>query len=395
MTGALTLRRVPLMNIRAHPVRAAILLFFAFALAACVFGGLVTVDGMRSELSLSERRLGADLVVYPTFCLNQVDKKRLLMIGTPVACDQARSTLSRMDDNEDIAAVSYQLYIADTRPDGTPLWIVGYDPATDFVISPWMREGEDAAPPTGSVAVGAAVEDADGQVTLFGRQWPVGAHLLETGSELDNAVVVSMDTLTQVIAASVESGVGTYASVQPNQDFSAALVKVDDSRDVQSVTEWINLYVRKVTAVRSDEALVTTASDIRAHRSLTLGVLGFAWLVLLVALVVAQFALMNERQHEVYVWRTIGASRATIARVVAIESLILHAVGACVGVLVAAAALPLAHDAFALAALAAPGRSLPLAALTVVALVAFGVAGTRLALARVYRSVSGQKLAPI
>ena len=47
------------------------------------------------------------------------------------------------------------------------------------------------------------------------------------------------------------------------------------------------------------------------------------------------------------------------------------------------------------AALAAPGRSLPLAALTVVALVAFGVAGTRLALARVYRSVSGQKLAPI
>ena len=35
MTGALTLRRVPLMNIRAHPVRAAILLFFAFALAAC------------------------------------------------------------------------------------------------------------------------------------------------------------------------------------------------------------------------------------------------------------------------------------------------------------------------------------------------------------------------
>lgn len=206
MTGALTLRRVPLMNIRAHPVRAAILLFFAFALAACVFGGLVTVDGMRSELSLSERRLGADLVVYPTSCLNQVDKKRLLMIGTPVACDQARSTLSRMDDNEDIAAVSYQLYVADTRPDGTPLWIVGYDPATDFVISPWMREGEDAAPPTGSVAVGAAVEDADGQVTLFGRQWPVGAHLLETGSELDNAVVVSMDTLTQVIAASVESG---------------------------------------------------------------------------------------------------------------------------------------------------------------------------------------------
>ena len=119
MSKALSLRRVPLMNIRAHPIRSLVIAILALAQAACVFGGFVLVDAMRSELSLAERRLGADLVVYPTTCLNQVEKKRLLMLGTPVGCHQPRSALARMSSNEDIAAVSYQLYVSETLADGS------------------------------------------------------------------------------------------------------------------------------------------------------------------------------------------------------------------------------------------------------------------------------------
>ena len=382
MTRDLTLRLVPVKNIRAHPVRAAIILVLALAQAACVFVGLVALDGMRAQLSLAERRLGADLVVYPTTCLNQVDKRQLSMLGTPAQCDQPRAALSRMEANEDISAVTVQLAIADTQPDGTPLWIVGYDPATDFVISPWIAEGEGAAPPTGTVAVGAAVrQDPDGQVTLFGKQWSVGAHLEATGTDTDTIVFVTMDTLRQVIAASAESGVDAYASLNPDQDYTVALVRVTNPSDVGAVTEWINLYVRKVTAVRSDVAVAATASDVSAHRSVLLGILGAAWLILLAALMVAQATLMNERRHEIFVWRSIGASRATIARVMTAESLIVHAAGALAGVVVGAAALPLLGDAPTLAALTTPARSAPLALMTVALLVAFGVAGTRLALA--------------
>lgn len=396
MTASFTLRRVPLKNIRAHPVRAAIILVLALAQAACVFGGLVALDGMRAQLGLAERRLGADLVVYPTACLNLVDKRALSMLGTPVSCNQPRATLARMDANEEIAAVTFQLSISQTRPDGTTQWIIGYDPATDFVVSPWIAEGEGHAAPEGTVTIGSAAEQTPaGEVTLFGKQWPVGAHLEATGTDWDHAVFVSMDTLPQIIAASVESGVDTYASLIPSRDYTVALVRVADSRQVDSVTEWINLYVRKVTAVRSDVAVSATASDVRAHRSALLGVLGAAWLVLLAALMVAQLTLMNERRHELYVWRSIGASSATIARVVTAESLMIHVAGALSGVLVGAAAVPLLGDASALAALTTPSRSAPLAGLTVVLLVAFGVAGTRLALARVAAAVQGQKLAPI
>lgn len=392
MSNALSLRRVPLMTIRAHPVRSIIIAVLALAQAACVFGGLILVGAMRVELTLAERRLGADLVVYPTACLNQVEKKRLLMLGTPVGCHQPRSALARMSSNEDIAAVSYQLYVSETLADGSTRWIVGFEPETDFALSPWIAEGEGTSLPRGSVLVGSAVPGADGQtLSVFGRERPIGAHLLTTGSELDDAVFVSMDTLTDVMADARAAGEDIDASLDPSTDYSAALVRASDSDAIESVTNWINLYVRKVSAVHATEALVGAASGIRAHRGVAIGVLGATWLVLLGALIIVQVSLMNERMQELAVWRSIGASRSIMSRVMLSESALLHALGALAGVCLAALTVPFVGDGSLVEVLAAPATSLPLAGLSLVAVTCVGVAGTRLALARVSRAATGNK----
>ena len=392
MSKALSLRRVPLMNIRAHPIRSLVVAILALAQAACVFGGFVLVDAMRSELSLAERRLGADLVVYPTTCLNQVEKKRLLMLGTPVGCHQPRSALARMSSNEDIAAVSYQLYVSETLADGTTRWIVGFEPETDFVLSPWIAEGEGTLLPRGSVLVGSAVADGKAEtMSIYGMQRPIGARLLTTGSELDSAVFVPMDTLADIVADASAAGQDVDASLDPATDYSAALVRASDSDAIESVTNWINLYVRKVRAVRSNEALVDTASGIRSHRGLAIGVLSAIGLVLLGALVVAQVSLMNERRPELFVWRSIGASHGIISRVMLGESALLHAVGALAGVALIALALPLVGDGSLLEVLTAPGTSLPLAGVSIAAVTCVGIVGTRLALTRLSRVASGQK----
>ena len=170
-------------------------------------------------------------------------------------------------------------------------------------------------------------------------------------------------------------------------------MRVSDAESVQSVTNWINLYVRKVTAVRSDEALVDTASSIGSQRGVTIGVLGASWLLLLIALIVAQFTLMNEREAEVYVWRSVGASRGAIARVMTGESALIHLVGACGGVLVAAALLPLVAGA-PVGGASSVARVLSFAGVAIVVVVAAGVVGTRLALRRVGAIPQGQKLVP-
>ena len=392
MSKALSLRRVPLMNIRAHPIRSLVVAILALAQAACVFGGFVLVDAMRSELSLAERRLGADLVVYPTTCLNQVEKKRLLMLGTPVGCHQPRSALARMSSNEDIAAVSYQLYVSETLTDGSTRWIVGFQPESDFVLGPWMREGEGTSLPRGSIVVGAAVPGADGQtLSVFGRERPIGAHLLATGSELDDAVFVSMDTLADMMADARAAGEDIDASLDPATDYSAALVRASESDAIESVTNWINLYVRKVSAVRSSEALVDAGAGIRSHRLVAIGVLGAIWVVLLGALAVAQLSLMNERRQELAVWRSIGASRAIVSRIMLGESALLHAAGALVGTGLAALVLPFVGEKSVVEALRVPATSLPLVGLSIIVVTCVGIAGTRLALTRVSRAAAGNK----
>ena len=392
MSNTLSLRRVPLMTIRAHPVRSIIIAVLALAQAACVFGGFILVGAMRAELTLAERRLGADLVVYPTTCLNQVEKKRLLMLGTPVGCHQPRSALARMSSNEDIAAVSYQLYVSETLADGSTRWIVGFEPETDFALSPWIAEGEGTSLPRGSVLVGSAVPGADGQsLSVFGRERPIGAHLLATGSELDDAVFVSMDTLSDMMADARAAGEDIDASLDPRTDYSAALVRASDSDAIESVTNWINLYVRKVTAVRSNEALVDAGAGIRSHRLVAIGVLGGIWLVLLGALGVVQLTLMNERRSELAVWRSIGASRGVMSRIMVGESALLHGAGAIVGVGITALALSLAGEGSVVDALRAPAASLPLGAVSIAVVIGVGIAGTRLALARVSRAATGQK----
>ena len=202
-----------------------------------------------------------------------------------------------------------------------------------------------------------------------------------------------MDTLTDMMADARAAGEDIDDSLDPSTDYSAALVRASDSDAIESVTNWINLYVRKVSAVRSSEALVgATASGIRAHRGVAIGVLGATWLVLLGALIIVQVSLMNERMQELAVWRSIGASRSVVSRVMLSESALLHAAGALAGVCLAAVTMPFVGDGSLIAGPCCPRDvTCPSPGLSLVAVTCVGVAGTRLALARVSRAATGNK----
>ena len=101
-------------------------------------------------------------------------------------------------------------------------------------------------------------------ITLYKKDWPAAARLEETGYSLDTSVFVCMDTLKELIKASEEAGIDTYASVNPDKQFSSAPVRVVDKSKVGSVADWINIYVRKVTAVRSEETLTQASSGIQS-----------------------------------------------------------------------------------------------------------------------------------
>ena len=330
---ALSMNVIPFRNMRAHPVRTVILLLLVLAQAACAYGGLTLMRNMRQALSLADARLGADILVYPGAAMSKISADSLLMQGTPVEVWKPRSTLERMADCDGIEAVSHQLYIRDDTGEA-PVWIVGFDPETDFVIRPWIVGNREASLPDGAVWAGCKVNaNADGCVKLFGQAWPTAARLDETGSGLDQAVFVNLSTLSDMIEA---SGAEKYAGIDPRTDYSATLIRIKSTADIDSVTHWLNTYVRKTKAVRSEATLTDTAAGIRGQIRMVAVITGAAWIVLLLALAIAQSMMMRERRKELFVWHAIGASRGIVNRVMLLEAVAIYTPGGLIGVLIAA-----------------------------------------------------------
>ncbi len=318
---------------RAHPVRTIILLLLVMAQAACAFTGLMLMRGLRQELVRADARLGADILIYPSAAMSRISAKSLIMQGTPVEVWKSRTMLERMADCDGIEAVSYQLYVKDDTGE-TPVWIIGFDPETDFVIEPWINGSHENALPDGEVLAGCnVVTNADGSVTLFGRAWRVAQRLDETGSGMDDSVFVSLSTLRSMIE---DSGVKRHTGTHPETDFSAALVRIKSGADIDSVTHWLNTYLHKVKAVRSEAALTDTAEGIRSQIRMTAVIIVCAWGVLLSALAIAQSMMMGDRRGELYVWHAVGASRGIVRRVMLQETVAIYVPGSLLGVLASA-----------------------------------------------------------
>ena len=382
----LSLREIPIKNLKTHPVRTVILFVLTLAQAACVFAGIMMMLGMRQELARAQARLGADVLVYPTAAESKISMKSLLMQGTPVEVYRDRSMLDKMEYCDGISAVTHQIYISDTAADGSKIWIYGYEPETDFVISPWLENEKDIQTPAGSVILGSKVVAENNMITLYRKDWPVAARLEETGSSLDTSIFVCMDTLKELIKASKEAGTDTYASVNPDKQFSSAPVRVVDKSKVGSVTDWINIYVRKVTAVRSEETLTQASSGIQSTTKMLAVIAVVAWLVLLAALGITQSMLMKERTGELHVWQSIGASHRIVNRVMLSEAFLVHLAGAVAGTILAGIFFLLFGKGYPL------GGTVAAVIAAVVVTVAAGLFSAWLAVKKASKKLSGQML---
>ncbi len=382
MSGRLTLGRIPMRNLRAHPGRTIILFLIILAQAACMFTGLSMTASMGHEMSMAEARLGADILIYPNSAMSKISGKALLMQGTPVEVWKNRDLLKRLQDCEGIEKTACQLYIRDTTGK-EPVWVVGFEPSEDFVIAPWTEQYDASGLPDGAVLAGCKVPSDQGMVILYGQPWPIAARLAETGSEMDGMVYVNLNTLKQLLRTGEGADGAAGSSLDPQTDFSVALVKVRDREDLESVTNWINVYVRKVKAVRSEAALTDTASGIHGQITLIVTVSAAVWIVLLLVLGISQSMMMKERRKELYLWHAIGAARSVVNRVMLKEAMLIYGTGTVVGVAVAWIVLQ---------AFRQMDFSVPCALLTACLSLLAGAGSTGISIRRTTEALNGQML---
>lgn len=329
----LTLNKIPVKNIKMHLSRSILLMVLVTLQTLCVFYTFSLVKKMKAELEISEQRFGADIIVYPYASLTKISKEKLLMQGTPVSYNLSRSVLKKIENCDHIKEISFQVYVLDKTGD-KPVWIVGIEADRDFVIRPWLKGSKKIPLRENEVFAGSKVSLENNTVKLFYRDFKVSACLDETGSQLDSMVYVSMETLKNLIDISREEGITDYKKLNPLKSFSAILINTDGPSYVSAVTSWINLHMRKIVAVRSEDTLLSSSSSIHTSMLLTLIISIVLWFILLSALFIAQSMMMRERKKELYVWLSIGASSKKISRVMLLESFYLVFTGFITGFLI-------------------------------------------------------------
>lgn len=331
----ITLKRLPLENLKRKPLRTAALLVAAACLSAIFFGGSLISMNLAQGLNSMRARMGADIMVIPNGTHTKAEA--LLTNGGSSTFYFTNNIEDLVRRSPGVQKASAQTYISSLSAGccAEKLQIIGFDPDSDFVIGPWIYSQHKKTLHKGEMIAGANVlVSYKNTVRLFGHQWPVVAQLAKTGTSIDNSVFVRRESVPQVVEYSTKVHHTAIPKEYAKKAISAVLVKVRKGYSAKQVAQ----NIKKTTGLYSIGIVfpggitATTQANLGVFtRSLTF-IIAACWIVGLLVLIVVFATSLNERKKEFASLRILGFTRKMLLGVATRESAILGFVGGVIGV---------------------------------------------------------------
>jgi len=318
------------------------MVFFSAALmAGFIIAATLVIRGVDDSLRLALDRLGADIIVIP-----EGEEQRLksaLLMGIPVHCWMPDTVVDELAEIPGVAAVSPQLYLSTLRGatccSVPEMFLIAYDPTTDFTLTPWLEENLEGGLELGEAVGGSLVyvPAEEGELLVYGYGLDLKGSLEPTGTGLDQSMFFTFDTAFEIAEQS------SYQAVKeldiPPRTVSSALIKVDLDTDIQEVANRIDAAVRGVTPMQTNTLFRGQREQLLSLLNSVVALLAITW-VLAMALIAIVFSLaVNERRRHIGVMRALGARRTTVLYSLMIEAGLLALAGGAVGIAVASLAV--------------------------------------------------------
>ena len=334
--------QLALKNISGNAFRNFVVALCATLVSAFVLFTAVIMRGAESSLRLTIDRLGADVIVVPLGSQDTVESA--LLMGVP-----ARVWMPKKDNLEKIAAipgveiVTPQMFLVTLSNVAccavSNMFMIAYEPATDFTIEPWLKQelGDDLH--LGEVVGGTFVTASEGEdkIRVYGYLTTLKTNLEPTGTGLDQSVFLSFDTAYDIAEKSVTAAEKPLDI--PPDSISAALIKVTPGTDPHDVAVRIAQKIPGVTSIESSDLFQTYRKQMTGLLRTIMVVLGvtLGLSIMLIALVFSMAA--NERRKELGVLRALGATRLYIFQSLLAEASLLALFGGITGVNLASLAI--------------------------------------------------------
>ena len=325
---------LPLRNLTGKPVRTAVLISLTALLTLTVLAGSIIVSSLRKGLHSLEARLGADIMVVPYEATTKSRLENIVLQGNTGYFYMENALYDKVAAREGVGQISAQLYLASASAGccSVPVQIIGFDPETDFTITPWIKKSYGKPLADLDIVVGNDLNAFVGDtLTFYGVDCRVAAKLDKTGTSFDTAVFTNQNTIKALIRSSVERKMNDFQKLDPDKVVSCILINPADGYSVEEVVNDINIHVKKVKAIRTKEMISGISESLSGVSDITVILIAAVWLLGIVILLLAFTMSVNERKREFAVLRVIGSSRGMLASVVLREALTIGAIGGIAG----------------------------------------------------------------
>ena len=367
----------------------------AFLVAGLALGTAIILRGADSSLQLASERLGADIVVVPEGTVDKVEGA--LLMGHTTRVWMPSSNLEQVAAIPGVAAATPQIYLSTlenasccSQPN---MFLVVYDPASDFALQPWLEHTVGQRLKLGEVVGGAHVFVPPGEqnISIYGYLVTLKANLEPTGTGIDQSMFLTRETARDV--ARVSLTMAQKPLLVPENQVSAVLVRLAAGADPEATAVEIMRSVPGVTPVVSANLFHSQRKQLDALRGGIVATLALtlALSIILIGLVFSMAA--NERRRELGVLRAMGGNRMFVFRTLLAEAGILAVAGASAGIGLTVLVLYLFHTLIVVT-LGLPVLLPSVPSLVVQVLVGLGVALIVITLAALLPAIRISRLDP-
>lgn len=186
-------------NLKAKKSRTLFMMFFVVLMAATVFFSTILMENMRQGIKSTTERAGADIIVVPDE--GTEDIRDSLFAGKPCSVFFDRSMKEAVEQVEGVERVSGQMYVGTLSASccSLPVQMIAFDPETDFVVQPWLKNQNAVRLEKGQVLVGSSVVAEPGETLQFySTDFQVAGKLERTGMGYDSSVFMTFESLYEL-----------------------------------------------------------------------------------------------------------------------------------------------------------------------------------------------------
>jgi putative ABC transport system permease protein len=330
------LANLALQNLGRRKARTLLLIAAVAVGSGALFAGATLMSSIERSMAVGFTRMGADLMVVPDGALTNITAALLTVEPTDLVLE------ADLVDKAHLASVgrSAPQKIARVEHSGIgshhdSVDLIGFDPARDFTIQPWLVEKLNRGLQPGDVILGAGRDAPLGsQLLIFGKPHIVYGRLGRTGVGTHERGVFMASATLEALAGSIQGhgqGRGPPPVLQPGK-VTGFLVELAPGATALQARFAILSTLQGVKVVSGD----TTLSGIRQGlTSLLDGILALMIVMLAsTALMVSVLfsAIVTERRGELGLLKAIGARRAQVLGMMVVEAMLATGIGGALGV---------------------------------------------------------------